>query len=418
MPTDPVDVAWPAPLALLLGPEAPHVVAAALGEVGGTLIALRARTVSVQPSGATVVRYDAEVESGGRRVGETLAATTGDRIPAGAAAVAGTVGGEPVEVGIWRWPHDPALPGLAHLAAPGYRDAPARGTGPTDLPPGDPDGLRDLLAAAGVPVEAPRATVRAYRPGRRAVLELTGGGRRVFVKVVPPHAAPALRERHDLLAGHVPTPPVLAATDDGVLVLPALPGRPLRALLDTPARPDGPALDALLDRLPPALAGLPSRRQPGDHLARVPHFAAILGATVPSCRSRLPALTARLAAADPGEHPSEPVHGDLYDSQLLVDGGRVTGLLDIDTAGGGYRIDDWATLLAHLSVLAEHGTLAAGRYGAELLAHAERRWPRTQLRPRIAAAVLGLATGPFRVQQRDWAGHTARRLALADRWLG
>ncbi|MGQ0573367.1 MAG: phosphotransferase, partial [Pseudonocardia sp.] len=129
------------------------------------------------------------------------------------------------------------------------------------------------------------------------------------------------------------------------------------------------------------------------------------------------ALSHRLAGAHPGGEPLVPVHGDLYDSQLLVDGGRVTGLLDVDTAGGGHRVDDWANLLAHLSVLADEGLAPARGYGAELLAHAERRLPRGRLRPRVAAAVLGLATGPFRVQQRDWAARTERRLDLAQRWL-
>ena len=47
------------------------------------------------------------------------------------------------------------------------------------------------------------------------------------------------------------------------------------------------------------------------------------------------------------------MHGDFYESQLLVDGGSVAGLLDVDTAGRGARIDDWSTMLAHL-VLLEH----------------------------------------------------------------
>jgi hypothetical protein len=67
-------------------------------------------------------------------------------------------------------------------------------------------------------------------------------------------------------------------------------------------------------------------------------------------------------------------------------------------------------------VLALHGSPAARRYGAQVLAHAEERCARDQLRPRIAAAVLGLATGPFRVQQDRWRDHTLARLELAARW--
>ena len=75
-------------------------------------------------------------------------------------------------------------------------------------------------------------------------------------------------------------------------------------------------------------------------------------------------------------------------------------------------------LLAHgaFDVVGAAHTGARG-YGAALLAHAERRFARAQLRPRVAAAVLGLATGPFRVQQAGWAEHTQRRLELAAQWV-
>jgi hypothetical protein len=396
---------WPAPLALLLGPGARELLQAALDGYGGRLRTLRVATVGVQPTGATVVQYAAEVQrADGRRTHEILAATTGARIPPGAAVLAGDVDGDTVQVGLWRWPQDPALPGLAVAT--------------------DPARLGPFLDAAGLLGRGePRVAVRAYRPGRRAVLEVSGGGRRLFVKVVRPSAAAALRARHDLIAPHVPVPPVLAGSDDGVLVLPAQPGSPLRAQLgrEQPL-PTGPALDALLDRLPAAVAELPSRRVPGDHLARVAHFAEVLALTAiagPGPRDRLARVRAALAAVEPAAFPRVPVHGDFYEAQLLVDAGAVTGLLDVDTAGGGHRIDEWATLLAHLSVLGRQGADPgpARRYGAELLAHAERRWPREQLRPRIAAAVLGLATGPFRVQQAHWSEHTERRLALAEQWL-
>jgi Ser/Thr protein kinase RdoA (MazF antagonist) len=133
-------------------------------------------------------------------------------------------------------------------------------------------------------------------------------------------------------------------------------------------------------------------------------------------RARLDALAATLAQADPGTHPDVAVHGDFYDGQLLCSERRITGLVDVDTAGPGHRIDEWATLLAHLSVLALHGTAAARRYGARVLAHAEARFARSELRPRVAAAVLGLATGPFRVQQTGWGQHTRARLQLAEQW--
>jgi aminoglycoside phosphotransferase (APT) family kinase protein len=141
---------------------------------------------------------------------------------------------------------------------------------------------------------------------------------------------------------------------------------------------------------------------------------------LPDLRPRLDALTAAIAAAPAGEHEAVPVHGDFYEGQLLAEDGAVTGLLDVDTAGRGHRIDDWATLLAHLVVLEQvlPGAAALPRYRAELHAAALRRWPAGQLAPRVAAVLLGLATGPFRVQQQGWPERTAARLATAEEALG
>jgi phosphotransferase family enzyme len=386
---------WPAPLSLLLGAEAPELLAVALEGYRSRLRAVRVVTVGVQPSGSTVVQYATDVErADGHRTRETLAATTGDRIPEGAAVLAG----HGVQVGVWRWPQDPALPALATAT--------------------DPVRLSAALRAAGLPRDGvTRIRMRAYRPGRRAVLEVEGGGPRLYVKVVRPRALAALRARHDLLAAHVPVPRPLAATADGMLVLGECPGVSLRSHLsrDLPVPPPAD-LDELLDALPPALLRLPRRR---THLERVPHFTAVLAATAVTGeaeRARLDALASSLAQVDPGTHPDVAVHGDFYDGQLLCSDQRITGLVDLDTAGPGHRIDEWATLLAHLSVLALHGTAAARRYGARVLAHAGERFAGSQLRPRVAAAVLGLATGPFRVQQTGWGQHTQARLQLAEQW--
>ncbi|WP_214364290.1 aminoglycoside phosphotransferase family protein [Pseudonocardia sp. H11422] len=388
------DPRWPPSLGLLLGPAAADLLQVALDGYGGRLLSVRATNVGVQPGGSAVVQYTADVErADGRRTRETLAATTGTRIPDGAAVLAGEVDGAPVRVGLWRWPQDPALPGLAWAERPAELGRRLGLTGP------------------------PRVRVRVYRPGRRAVLEVRTGGSRMFLKIVRPGAVDALRRRHDLLTGHVPVPPVLAASDDGIAVLPALPGAPLRAvLLDGGALPSPAALDALLDRLPPAVAELPhpGRHAPADHLARVPHFTAVLGLSMPELQPRVDRLAADLRATDPGEHPGVPVHGDFYESQLLIGDGTITGLLDVDTCGRGTRIDEWATLLAHLTVLTGGH---ARDYGAALLAFAEVRWPRRELSARVAAALLALATGPFRVQQRDWTAHTERRIEQAEQWL-
>lgn len=395
---------WPASLQLLLGPPAAELWTAVLAARGGRLLRLRPTGAGLQPDGAATVQYAAEVVWTHRRTtSEVLAATTGSRIPDGAAVLEGTApDGGAVTVGVWRWPLDPALPGLAWAA----RAAQAR----------------ERLAALGLGGGLERVRLRAYRPGRRAVVEAVTPDGPLFLKVVPPGAVGRLVERHAALAGAVPAPPVLAATDDGVVVLPGLAGTPMRGLLlgrDPGSLPGPRSLDRLLDALPPAVADLRrrGRRAPGDALARAADHAAVIGAVLPALGDRLGALTAALADADPGAHPDIPVHGDFYESQLLVDQGAVVGLLDVDTAGRGHRVDDWATLLGHLALL-EHmapGSPVAG-YRAAVEEHVLGRWPADQVRPRVAAVLVGLATGPFRVQQAGWPARTETRVALAERW--
>ncbi|QNG36414.1 phosphotransferase [Geodermatophilaceae bacterium NBWT11] len=377
---------WPRSLQLLLGDAAVDLWSAALAPTGATLRSLRATSVSLRADGAATVQYAAAlVDAAGTPTRDTLAAVTGSRIPDGAAVLAGEVDGGTVHVGLWRWPLDPALPALAWATSAAA--------------------VRRRLPALGVPAEEAVLRLRAYRPGRRAVVEVVAPGGCWFLKVVPPAAVAGLAGRHDLLVGAVPAPPVLARTDDGVLVLPALPGTPLRDLLDDlPALV--PALDGVLDALPASLATLPRVRTPLDRAAG---HGAVLGLVTPHLRPRLDRLTVALAAVDPGDHPLVPVHGDFYEAQLLLADGAVSGLLDVDGAGAGHRIDDWATLLGHLVVL--------GRDDVRRAVAAALPWPAGQLAARVSAVVLGLATGPFRVQLAGWPRRTEARLALAEQVL-
>ena len=170
---------------------------------------------------------------------EFLGATTGSRIPAGAAVVAGEYGGEPVEVGIWAWPRDPALPALPRAS--------------------DPVLLAELFRGFGLS-EAATLDIRpcGYLPSRHAVLEVRDGRFRWFVKVVRPSAVADLRHRHDIACRDVPVPPVLAATGDGVIVLPAAKGTPLQTLIigGDAALPSPEALESVLNSLPAELMKL------------------------------------------------------------------------------------------------------------------------------------------------------------------
>ena len=114
------------------------------------------------------------------------------------------------------------------------------------------------------------------------------------------------------------------------------------------------------------------------------------------------------------------MHADLHETQLLLDGDRISGLLDLDTAGPGRRADDLACLLGHAHVLAQtepaHAatTLALAR---RWLAEFDRRVDPVDLRARTAGVVVSLATGPHRVQSAGWEDLTRARLDLAERWL-
>ncbi|MGY2085074.1 hypothetical protein [Blastococcus sp. SYSU DS0539] len=397
----PAPPSWPPSLQLLLGEPAAELWTAVLGPLSGRLRSLTATWVTLRPDGAATVRHTAVVDwADGRATREHLAATTGAAIPPGAAVVAGEAGGAPVTVGLWRWPLDPALPGLAWATSA--------------------VAVAERLGSCGIDVGSPQLRLRAYRPGRRAVVEVTSPAGRWFLKVVRPSAAAELASRHAALATAVPVPPVLAATGDGVVVLPGLPGMPMRTALDGHAAelPDPLALDELLDRLP-AVAARPRRAAPGDPLPRLRAHATVLGTVRPSLVPRLDRLTAAVGAAA-GEHPVVPVHGDFYEAQLLVDAGAVVGLLDVDTAGPGARIDDWATLLGHLALLEQlvDEPAPVASYRDRVTGLLAGRWPDGQLAARVAGVLVGLATGPFRVQQPDWAAATEARVALAEEWAG
>jgi aminoglycoside phosphotransferase len=400
-------------LTLLLGPHAKGALTAGLRECGAGVDHVRLADVRVQPCGAVRVRYLADLRrSDGSRTRETLVAATGESIPAGATVVAGEYCGEPVEVGMWRFTRDPALPALRILE--------------------DPVRLADFFYAHGLGLAGrPTVVVRAYRPTQRAVLEVSDGRTRWFVKVVEPTAVAPLWMRHDVLAARLPVPPVLAETSDGIVVLPEATGMLLRDRLIGDAAPGSAELPApeeleqLLDALPEDLMRMPSRR---SMLQRVRDSARVLRI----CAESDPAVPATLAAELASEatrlvdqvltaspQPAEtrvPVHGDFYHNQLLSDGSQVTGVLDVDTAGPGERADEWATLIAYLSVLGiSHAQ--ARRYCDEVHTYAERRIDPRDLHRRTAAVVLGLVTAPFRARLADWPRYAAGRLALAREWL-
>lgn len=380
----------------LLGPGAAEVLAALLAPLGATVERYEPTQQAYQPGRSLRVVHRVAVRwADGSRTTEELGLSCGVAAPEGALVLAD---GDR-EIVAWRVPHDPWLPGLAPVL--------------------DPEAVGQLLAGLGYPVRGTlRCRVRAYRAGRRAVVEVTGDGVRAFVKVVRPHRAEELHAAHVELAQHLPIPRALGwSPEHGVVVLEALPGRTLRDALEVgTGLPRAGAVLEVLDRLPPT-----DRLRPLDW--RAAEFAELVGGVVPHLVPRLDALVAGLAPFEEraAAEPLVPVHGDLYEAQLMVDGGAVTGVLDVDTFALGRRVDDLATLIGHLSVLAI-GSLPpqrqrVERYAARLLDSFDRVVDPVLLRAATAGVVLGLATGSFRVLDPDWEVHTELRVALAEAWL-
>jgi aminoglycoside phosphotransferase len=390
----------------LLGPGAGALLTTIVEAGGGTLDGYDRRQVLYRPGDRAAVRYSVHVRWGASDpVTETVVAvTTVDGPPDGTLLLSA---GD-LAVGLFRYPHDPALPGLPIATVADRLD-------------------RWLEVGDGA---GPALEVRTYRPTRRAVVHARWRGledatseRELYVKCVPPDEVAAIQERLAMLRAHAPVPVVAAmSSESGLLALEALPGRTIREVLRAgdptalAALPNGRAILSLLDGLPaPAAAMGPARPGP---IERAPDHGALLSAVLPRLAPRVDRLLATLDGPDPGS-PDAVVHGDLYEAQVLVDETGVSGLLDLDGAGPGRRTDDLATFLAHLAVLAEtlpRRRAAIERYRASLQVAFEDVAGRAPLTRATAAVIVGLATGPFRVQQSGWPSQVEGRLALAETW--
>jgi Phosphotransferase enzyme family len=390
---------------LLTGDDADELLRAAVAAMGGRLEQWTLSQVDHRPATGTTTAYAACVSwpDGNRAetLGAHLAARPQTNSSSGSVPGVVTVSDGEHQVRVWRLPADPALPGLVAAC--------------------NPDAVAGLLRSFGV--DAPSVTLRilGYRPGRRAVVEATTPGARLYVKVMRPSPVEPIHRRHVLLhdAG-LPVPRSLGWSDDGLLVLAPLPGIGLREAVHRAGASACPPdqLWDVLEQLPDAVSDLP-RRLPWA--ASAEHFAEVVGDSLPAHRGWARELAASIdTALGDREAGDDPVHGDFYEAQLLVDAGRISGLLDVDTVGPGRRVDDLGCLLGHLSVLATmDGTVGAGVTDAlqQWSAWFDRRVDPMELRVVAAGVTLSLATGPFRTQDDDWEMATERRLDLVGHWL-
>jgi hypothetical protein len=380
-------------LAALLAAGIPEPLEAVMGAAGVTVDAAEAVQVTYWPGRRVTVRYKTEL-IGSDVQGEHQLVAIGGRVPDGVAVVED--GSR--RIGIWRVPHDPFLPGLAAAM--------------------DPPAAAGLMAQLGVPSEQCETRLVAYRPGKRAVVQIaathassrTGS---LYLKLLPPDQIERLHDQHRRIALVLPIPESLGVSRDlGLVALRTLSGITLRQALIKGS--EVPAPEAVL-ALPAVLPEPDRGSTAASPIERAASVAATLSFLLPERSRQIAGLLDQI-----GEETQEarvPVHGDFYESQVMVDGGRVVGMLDIDTFGRGRPADDPATLLGHLAVLDQSMPAAAVRsFASRLLQLCDRSLDPIDLRLRVAAVVLGLATGPFRVQRANWPELTRARLDLAGRW--
>jgi Phosphotransferase enzyme family len=381
---------------VILGPEIVPIMELVVAEAGGILESLVRRQILHKPGRRLVARFAARVRWGARETDESLVAITDVGGPPVGCAV---VGDGTRTIGVWRWPFDPYLPGLPSAV--------------------EPDRVREVIAELGGEPGPVRLTPMAYRPGRRAVIRAVIGDQVLYFKVLPLDEAEALHGRHRALAGQLPTPVSLGLSRAlGLVALEALPGLTLRETLVRGRLTPSPAsvvdlLDQVAAVRAPALAGEP--RSSAVH--RAAGHARALEAVLPGQRDRLRRLVDRLG--EPASVRPGLIHGDLHDAQVLVRDGAVSGLLDIDGFGPGDRVDDPATLIAHLAsleVAVPRVRLHVRAYSEALVSASQRLSEPDDLARRVAATCIGLAAGPFRVQQPHWRAASLRHISLAERW--
>jgi aminoglycoside phosphotransferase len=383
----------------LTGPGAHEVLEAALDAAGLRLDAWRLDAVHHRVGRSLSALYAARVLDAGEGAHDLAVVAHVDTKPVPSGAVEVTVDG--TTVWVWRFPNDPFLPGLPSATSTVR--------------------VRELLDGLGVGPGEVSLEVRAYRPSRRAVIEVSiagaeATGRVLYLKVLVGDRATRLASVHrELAAAGVPVPGVVGvASDQGILAIRALPGATLRGALAGGGRvPPPDALVAVSERI--AEVELSAGADPARFADPTRHVT-VLRDLVPDLAVDLE-RTAEVAREVGG--PRVAVHGDLHEAQLLVQDGEVVGVLDVDGAGTGWLAHDAGSLVAHLEAVGEVWPEVDDRvraYAAEVADAYGRLLDPRDLARAAAGAWLGLATGPYRAHDAGWERHTRRRVARAAAW--
>lgn len=386
-------------LALLTSSEAGHMIAAALGD---TVIvrSWEIHRVHHRPGAGVSVGYtvaiDEQTSPGVYERRDIYIVATTATLP-DTARVAILQSGN-TRVAVWTHPNDPYLPSLRTAC--------------------DPNALADLL---GSPCTV---DLRAYRPTRRAVAFITfPDGRSAYAKVLTSDAAAKVRHNFALLAqANVPVPRIMFDDGDGLIITAKARGHSLwEHMAGNPCEGILEELDSLLSSLPAAVLDLPHRKTWAD---RPHHYAHAAASVFPDLETRAEALADGIEELSLAARPTSivPTHGDFYEANVFFDPvtSKVSCLLDVDGLAPGYREDDWACLLGHLSIAPlaasshyHHVRGLAQKWFAEL----STRYSPVFLAARTAGVVLSLVAGAARFDGGEWESLAAARLAVAESWL-
>ncbi|OYN92213.1 aminoglycoside phosphotransferase family protein [Parenemella sanctibonifatiensis] len=389
---------------LLTGEGVGELLRAAVEHAGGTLVTWSLDHVDANPQHSTTATYSAVVDWKFGRRDELLGVSARAQGRGRNDDRAEIFADGDREVAVWLYPKDPDLPGLPRATYVEDMTATLN---------------RHRVMPGPVVPEDVELEMIGYRPRRRAVLRVSVPKYRttVFVKVLRRRQFHEVVQRHELLlAAGIPAPTLAATTSDYLLIMRELPGRVLARSIFDPTPPcTAEQLIGVLDAMPPAVAGLERRPPWTDAVA---HYAEMVIQAMPQLERQLhwmvDQISDGLRLIPPG---NEPTHGDFHEGQVFTAGGRIVGLLDVDTVGPGRRADDLACLIAHLSTVQRMNAEQASR-----VQHLLRTWvpvfdervDPTELRLRAAAVVISLSTGPFRGQEPDWQNQTAQIVNAAE----
>lgn len=308
--------------------------------------------------------------------------------------------------GLFRYPRDPYLPGLAVAASPVEAQA---------------------LLSAYVALHPGRLRlyVVRYRPSTRAVLRYTATWHmrgqdsvQLFVRAMRPEMMPRFLQAGKLAHQSMFTVPSLAGhwEEGGIVWLGALPGQTVRELITLGRAPD-PSM--ILDYLASIWSLEAPKPAMVTSLPKSLSWTAGFLSHLLQGRDGQEAVATIRSALEPladSWQPSGTAHNDFYDDQMIVLPSGELALADFEECGLGDQMVDVANFLAQLHWSSHFGRRPqATDYRKRLRSAALQRfgWAEEELNLREAYCLLRLCTNPVRSLRPEWAELTERGLELA-----